>query len=454
MALTVLSGCNDDDSSIGSSLVTDKSEISVDSVFTLTGHSVATTELRARTLTQLIGSIDARRYGSLRSDYVTQLMPSAEFDTTGVTSATVDSLHLILRFYSDKIVGDSMTPMGVKVFALNRQLPSEMKSNFNPDGYYDASAPLSSAVYSSNTLYSDSLEAMGVHLIDAKLPLSLGQEYVSLYRRDPSVFSSPESFAAIFPGIYVANSFGAGRVTNIFNTRVVLYYHADTKYTNSLDQERDTTIYYSSIIAASTPEVLTNNNLTFRMDPVLTAMASSSPLLVAPLGYESAIKMPTEAIIASFRNATSASMGVVNSLTMDIPCEEIENDYGIEPPAHVLLVPTSERDKFFAEQMIPDNETSFIVDYNSTTGSYYFSGLRPYLMHLMTLSADSEEFRKLSDLSIVPVEVTYESYTNSSYQQVLTVTAVGPHIEGPAMVKLCLDKAKIKLTYSTETINF
>lgn len=454
ISLTVFSGCNDDNSSIGSSLVTDKSEISIDSAFTVSGHSVATHELRARTLTQLIGSIDARRFGTLRSDYVTQLMPSSEFDTAGVTPGTVDSLRLVLRFYSDKITGDSMTPMGVKIFALNRQLPSEMKSNFNPSGYYDADSPLASAVYSSNLLYSDSLERWGVHLIETSLPVSLGREYVERYRRDPSVFSSPEAFASIFPGIYVANSFGSGRVTNIFNTRVVLYYHSNTKYTNTLDQERDTTIYHSTIIAASTPEVLTNNNLSFSIDPMLVAMASSNPMLVAPLGYESMIKMPVEDIIASFKKATNTSMGVVNSLTMQIPCEEIENEYGIEPPAHVLLVPSSERDKFFAEQMIPDNETSFIADYDSATKSYYFSGLRPYLMHMMALDSGSAEFRNHAELSIVPVEVSYETYTNSNYQQVSTVTAVGPHIEGPAMVKLCIDQAKIKLTYSTETIIF
>ncbi|MDE7152184.1 MAG: hypothetical protein K2O27_07990, partial [Candidatus Amulumruptor sp.] len=49
--------CSNDVSGIGSSLVTDKSEITVDSAFTITGKSVATTELRARTLSQLIGNI-------------------------------------------------------------------------------------------------------------------------------------------------------------------------------------------------------------------------------------------------------------------------------------------------------------------------------------------------------------------------------------------------------------
>ncbi|MCM1029216.1 MAG: DUF4270 domain-containing protein [Pseudoflavonifractor sp.] len=454
LTLIAVIACNDDTSSIGSSLVTDKSEITIDSAFTVSGTSSPTTELRARTLTQLLGSIDARRYGSLTSDFVTQLMPSEAFDTTGVTPQTVDSIALYLRFYGNKITGDSMTPMGMKVYALKKQLPTVLTSTFRPDGYYDPSEPLSAAIYSSTNLYSDSLETFNVHLIQANLPIEIGQKYVEAYRANPDIFSSPDAFAAVMPGIYVANSFGAGRVTNIFNTRVILYYHSNTRYTNSLDQERDTTIYSACVIAASTPEVLTNNNLSFNIDPSLTAMAAQCPMLVSPLGYESRITFPTQAIIDAYRHATQKAMGVVNSLTFRLPVEKIENDYGINPPPHILLLPEDQRDKFFAEQMIPDNVTSFLADYDSSTGSYYFSNLRPYLMELINGSHSQADIDRLSHLAVVPVEVSMEQYVGSNYQTTIVVTAVGPHIEGPAMAKLNLNGAKIKLTYSTETIKF
>lgn len=452
LSLSLVS-CNDDVSNIGSSLVTDQSSIVVDSAFTITGKSVATGDLRSRTLSQLIGSIQARKYGSLSSDFVTQLMPSADFDTTGVTPATVDSLSLMLRFYSDKITGDSMIPMGVNVFALNRQLPEKLTSSFDPTGYYDPSSPISSSAYSSNLLYSDSLEDIGVHIIEAKLPVSYGQEYVKTYRSNPELFTSPAAFANLFPGVYVANSFGSGRVTNIFNTRVVMYYHSKTRYTNSSGEERDTTIYYTDIIAASTPEVLTNNNLRFKIDPALSDLAAKA-LLVGPLGYESRIKIPIYDVISSFKDGTEGSMGVVNSLSLSIPAEEITNDYGIEPPSHLLMVPSRDRDKFFDEQDIPDNKTSYIAAYDSTNGRYVFSGLRPYMMYMMEEELDKEEREALSTFSLVPVQVSTESYTNSSYQTVEIITAVGPNIDGPTMARLKLDESKLKLTYSTETVKF
>lgn len=447
------SACNDDLSTIGSSLVTDQSEVVIDSVFTVSGKSVPTGALRARSLSQLIGSIQARHYGSLSSEYVSQLMPSAEFDTTGVSPEMVDSIALMLRFYSHRITGDSMTPMGVNIFSLTRQLPDVLTSSFDPEGYYDPSKPVTSAVYSSNLLYSDSLEKIDVHVIDAKLPVEIGREFVRTYRANPDLFKSPTQFADLFPGIYVANSFGSGRVTNIFNTRVVLYYRAHSTYSTS-SGDRDTIISKTDIIAASTPEVLTNNNLRFSIDPELKALAEREPVIVAPLGYDTQLTLPITKVIDSFRKGTTSSMGVVNSLSLVIPAEKIANDYGIDPPSSLLLVPTKDKDKFFDEQMIPDNVTTFIADYNSSSGNYIFSGLRGYMMHIMDGELDSSKIDELSTFTLVPVEIATESYTNSSYQTVTVITAVGPYIEAPAMTRLKLDEAKLKLTYSTETINF
>lgn len=447
--------CSNDVSSIGSSLVTDKSEVTVDSAFILTGRSVATTELRARTLSQLIGTIDVRNYGSLTSDYVTQLMPAANIDTVTVDPENVDSLKLVLRFYGNTITGDSMTPMGIRVFALNRQLPSVLSSSFDPDGYYDSSKPLSSAIYSSNMLYSDTLENQAVHAIVTDMPVSIGRELIKEYNANPATFTTPDGFADFFPGIYISNSFGTGRVTNIFNTRLQVYYHYNKKYTNTAGEERDTTIHTGSIIAMATPEVLTNNNMRFDIAPELTSLAANTPIAVSPLGYESQINLPLREILASYRKASSEAMVVINSLTMRLPVDTIANAYGINPPPHILLIPTSQRNAFFDQQKVPDNVTSFLADYSSVTKSYYFGNLRPYIMDIINSAKTEAELDALSTLSIVPVEVTSETTEGTYYQQAVTiVTAVGPHIEGPAMCKFDLPNAKIRLTYSSEKINF
>ena len=66
-----MTSCDDDVTNTGSSLITDKSEIIVDSLFNASGQSVRATSVQSRTLTQLIGRLQAKEFGSLSSEIVT-----------------------------------------------------------------------------------------------------------------------------------------------------------------------------------------------------------------------------------------------------------------------------------------------------------------------------------------------------------------------------------------------
>lgn len=96
ISISLVTACNDNSTTIGSSLVTDSTEIIIDSAFTLTGHSVDNPLVQSRTLTQLLGSIDAKEYGSFKSDVVTQFMPASTIDTTGVSVNDLDSIKLLM----------------------------------------------------------------------------------------------------------------------------------------------------------------------------------------------------------------------------------------------------------------------------------------------------------------------------------------------------------------------
>ncbi len=70
----------DDTSTIGSSLLEDQVEIIVDSTFTLSGKTIPTGAIRPRTVDQLIGSIDIPGYGSIKSNVVSQFLPTTSLD--------------------------------------------------------------------------------------------------------------------------------------------------------------------------------------------------------------------------------------------------------------------------------------------------------------------------------------------------------------------------------------
>lgn len=215
--------------------------------------------------------------------------------------------------------------------------------------------------------------------------------------------------------------------------------------------EKDTIYNKVRSYFAVTPEVITNNNIDLSISPELSTLAlSGAPLIVAPAGMEVTMLMPTPDLIQAYRKG-AGSLSVLNTLTLSIPAEEIANNYGINPPEQVLLVLANEKDKFFAENKITDNKTSFIATYNSTTKTYDFNDMRGYLAEMLekeTVTADDYTF------ALTAVNVETESSSNSYYQNSVSyVTTISPYVTKPAMVRLKLEDAKIKLTYTRQYAN-
>lgn len=453
--VTILAACDESDT-IGSSVIEDEIEVIMDSTYTVTGNSIENSRVQSRTVTQLLGILDAKGYGSLKSDFITQLMPAGTIDTSYVTANDIDSIKLRLFISLGGYTGDSIVPMGLNVYRItntDKQIPSPIYSDFNPQEYYSAQdlelLTETPKIYTANALgESDSIAELSYRFIDIKLPLSLGQEIFNKYKENPEIFAIPSEFAKWFPGLYVSNAFGSGRVINISSSEVKFYYH---KTVELEDTGTDTTYYKEGNYFAVTPEIVTNNNISFSISSDLKNKADAGEaLIVAPTGYDVELKFPTQEIIDDYRN-NAGNISVVNALSFEIPAEEIANIYGINPPPYLLLIKSSEKDKFFADSDITDDTSSFYAAYNSTNNTYAFSDMRKYIIEMLKkeeITDDDVTF------TLTPISISTESNSSSYYYYSTTtyINNITPYIASPAMVKLNLDKAKIKFTYSKQTI--
>jgi hypothetical protein len=446
VALATMNVACDSSSEIGNSLVGDEIEIVIDSTFTMTGKSVDNDFVLSRTITQLIGRINAPGYGTLSSDIVTQFMPALSLDTEDVQVEYIDSLKLIFQMNLGAYTGDSVAPLGLEVYRLKKQLPSPIYSNFDPEGYYDKNDLLGSTIYNTTAIgQSDSIQELSYRTIYVTLPRSLGQELFTQYKNNPAAFSDPEAFANIFPGLYIKNSYGSGRVTRIDQTTMRLYYHR-TYYDE--DEQKDSPVYKIGNYFAVTPEIVTNNNIKLNIEKSIRDRVNKGEnIIIAPAGLDVEIKFPAREIINSYR-ANTAKLAVVNSLSFDIPAEEIENKYNIAPPTNLLMVLSSKKDKFFADNSLTDSKTSFYATYDEDNQVYSFTGLRDYILDLLDKSEITDDD---ITFTLTPVEVTTE--TVSSYYSTSTyVTQITPYVAQPVMVKLLPENAKIKFVYSKQTI--
>ncbi|MDE5556061.1 MAG: DUF4270 domain-containing protein, partial [Muribaculaceae bacterium] len=326
--------------------------------------------------------------------------------------------------------------------------PYPIYSAFNPEGYYDPSQKIGSLIYNASTLGdSDSLKNAKYHTISVKLPRELAQEFFSAYLKDPSNFSSPNTFINnVFKGLYIRNSYGSGRLTLVSNTQMRAYYRRTIKKDDGTDSIQPRVANYFAV----TPEIITNNNIGLKLAPSVTELVNQGEnIVVSPTGYDVEFEFPIREIIAAYK-ANKTGESAINTLTFSLPVDSVANDFKFGPAPSMLMVLKSKKAEFFQNNNLPDRETSFDADYDAINHQYNFGSMRAYLMSLI----DKEEITP-EDYTFVltPVYITTETNNNSYYGSTVTVTGVTPYISGPTLTKILFDKAKIKFTYSNQVAN-
>lgn len=439
----------DENSNVGASIVEDKLAVNIDSTFTISARCVADNAVQARTINQMFGKIDVEGYGNLTSDVVTQFMPASTLDTVGVTVNDIDSLKLMLYVSDGDFIGDSIAPMGLEVYRLDKNLPSPIFSDFNPKDYYNPSQPIGSTVFNLSTLgMPDSVAALqaGSRSLAIDLPVDLGKEIFNAFVKNGDLFTSPTAFTdKVFKGLYIRNSFGSGRLTRVSQTTINMYYHKKTVN----DAGRDTVVDKVGFYFAVTPEIVTNNIIGYKTAPAISKrIAQGENLIVAPAGYNIELTLPGRKIVESYL-AGKGDLSVVNSLSFSIPVEEIEGHDGLVTPPYILMVKKSEKDDFFAQSKLPDNKTSFYAQYDESSKRYVFSNMRQYALDLIEADEITDD-----DVTFTICPVSLQTETSSDYYNpTVTVVGVTPYISGPAAVKFLIDEAKIYFTYSTQKLN-
>lgn len=456
-----LYACTDD--TIGVTITDSVSSIIEDSSFVITGHSVLNDRVQMRTSTKMLGSLTADGFGSVTASAVTMWMPAAHIDTTGVKAEWIDSCRLKLRMpYRNGFTGDSLAPMRLDVYRLNKALPNPIFSDFDPTGYYDSDDLLASESYSpisgwmevATSYASGSAEYDTVRVISVPMPTQLGRDLFTTFVNNPEKFASPKAFADVFPGIYITNSYGSGHVLNIKATELDVYY----RQLGQKDDGTDTIYHRGQSYLASTPEVISNNIIHYDIDDAVTAMVNNGEAIIAaPAGYEVQVRFPIQDIIDRYRANIGSNQALINSLSLELPVSIPETEYNIQPPTYLLMVKTSKKDTFINGDSLANNKDSFYAVYDGINKRYVFSGLRNYVLNIINNQggiATEDDF----NFTITPVDVTYYTYSSSySYYYgngtTTTVTKISPMVSRPAIVRLLLDQAKTKITYSKQIVD-
>lgn len=453
--------CQDELSEIGGSLSQGEVTIMTDSIFAdIDSKCVYLDSIDGRNLTKLLGRINVPEYGNLSCAFVSQMMFATSMnvpDSIGVTD--VDSLRLVLSVPRGSLTGDSLAPQQLKVYALEKPLPSDISSTFNPEGYYNVSSPLGTQSYTvSNIARGDSAIKNEYYIkIPVKLPVELGRKIFTQYREDPSVFQWPSTANQYFPGIYVEQTFGNGCIANVLKAEMFTYWN----YTDYVDEMQPDSTYKkvpvikrdSVCLMAYQPEVIASNVIKYQVSDYLQNLVSEgSQVITTPGGYRCTLNFPIQTLIDKYKDNGSA-LAVVSALRFDIPATAISNNYGLSVAPNLLMIKKSEYESFFAENKIPDGQTSFYAAYDSDSGSYHFTAMRSYFMSMLEEYDNGKTFTpEDTEFILVPVAVTTEQVKNYDGSTTTYVTRCQSYIEKPTMTLLHTDKALITFIYSNQSL--
>lgn len=453
--------CQDDTSTIGGSLASGEVTITVDSIETdLRGKAEWIDDFDSRTTIKLLGNLTIPEYGNLNCSFVTQMMSATKMNIPdSIPESDVDSIRLVMSIPRGALTGDSLAPQQLRVFRINKALPKDIDSKFDPAGYYDPSAVFATKSYTvSNISKNDTIFAKSAYVnIPMKLPNEFGLELFRKYRDNDPIFEWPATFNQWFPGLYVEQNFGNGCVANISSVRAYLYWHRKEKISVTVDsakvEYRDVTRRDSVCLLASAPEVLSSNNIHYNPSARLRQLAAEGKSLVtSPGGYVTTFRFPVRQLLDRFLEADT-ELSVVSSLILKIPAVSVKNDYGMTPPNNLLMTTMDERESFFRENKIPDNVTSFYCTYDSDNKMYTFSSMREYLLKkLDEYRKDPTNFAEDEVFCLQPVAVSTETVQQYYGQSVTYVTRVAPYLTSPTMVELDMEHAQILFTFSSQVL--
>ena len=494
--------CNDDSASIGFSIDTTYVSITIDSSYVYTQNSdsvsvVQVDSLPNRTIIQMLGQLDIPDYGNVKADYLSQFYPVADFDTVLVKPDMVDSVGLEITFQYNSFLGDSLAPMQLTAYKLNRLLReigdvrTPIYSNLDPADYYSESDKLGSAFYIASTQsYPDSpLDENGYRTIKLAFGTTAAEKqewarkFYDLYV-DNAGYLTSDRINELFKGVYITNTFGRGTLLYIISTAVVVY-HRSYAYNSEgalrrVDASDPNSAFY--VTNTKTPYLMSSyeapiiNRIEAHSASVVDALrAQGAAIIQSPQMYDAQITIPLDTIISRFNKARSLNstdtVGVLNIVNMTVPLKPMPASLkalGIIPPPYLLLmrkggnattssgetIPMN-KDRFFVERLLNDNRNYFTAAYDSTTNSYSFIGLQDYIINIFQHDPNSilEPDGALkphpgnnydSEMILVPVSLLTST---SAYG---TETSIVPYLGNLTYAEIDKSNIKITVAYSTK----
>lgn len=392
LTASVFTACDSDTGIIGSELMPSQDELTTfTESFDIKSKSVLTGPVVANTSSCFIGSIiDPETGATTTSSFLAQFHIQEDYTLPNENilvksdDGEIVADSCVIRIFHDKYYGDSLTTMKLTAIELSHDnIMSENTTyytNITPEDYLgdylnDPKRVITSATYSvldQNLSSSDTDLSSGNY---RSIPVNIGADYgtyiLRKYYENPDNFKNSYRFIHnVCPGFYIKHTGGIGTLINSDVTTLDVYYRF---------HDTDTTIANAWIRLGATQEVIQNTRFDHGIPQEMLNEANPFTYIKSPAGIHTELTLPIDQIASGqhYNDTLNSARFVLRRFVGDGATKNKLN-----PPSYLLLVRKGHADEFFASNSLPDNETTFLCEYNSTSNAYSFTNIAPLIEHI------------------------------------------------------------------------
>lgn len=449
LAILTFYSCDDSTKSIGMDILSQKDRLtSQTTTFDVTTKSVIVDKVFAKTDVGYVGNLNIPEYGSLETGFMTELNCDSHFElpevykydeatkkATGMRAGDSLVAARLVVFYKSWF-GDSLSPQRMTAYELTKRMPKGRYTDINPEKYYNSRKPLARKAYTAYDLsvddkYREEKDANGnstfyPHVI-FELDRDKFQELIlEGYKKHPENFKDADKFLdKVFKGVYLKNDMGQGTILYIDRVDIQFtfrFHYLDKETGVALKQKdgQDSLYYSTNTLFASTKEVMQTNciRMNKEQEKQLVEDNPHNTFIKSPAGIFTEAVLPVREIENKIKGDTlNAVRMVLNGFYNPKKMK------GVEVPSSVLMIRKAEAEKFFEENKLPDDRSSFIAVAAKENGyTYSFNNLARLYEACIQEKSDAQKkagsrwneeewLEKNPDWNkvlIIPVELNYD----------------------------------------------
>jgi hypothetical protein len=440
--------CDDDLTKVGMTVLTPDDLITVyTDTFRMKASTVKLDSIYAKTTTCMLGEMYDPVFGTVKSDFLCQFYCKEGFRFSRTPhNGKIDSVDLFITYYYNTVgglmaYGDTLAPMQVSVFPINRPLKRHFYTNDDPEKYCDMNNPWGASAYTVYDLtLSDSIRSLTDPHIQVRLPLEQGQRIYDETINNPSTFDSQSAFNEFFPGVYITNTFGSGNLIQTAGENVSIR----ISYTyEGLGSEGQDSLFYASQWFYSAKNVFQINRFKNSHIDHLLEEDPTCTYVKSPAGVCTKLVLPAREI----SNTLDVQDRFINNLSLNLKYMPVdERDFACTPPSCLLLLPEDSVTTFFENLSIENRIISYVSFMNSDGVSLYTSsektsyGYSPYTRtyafgNIGRLLQEHVKNSPDKDLSLLVIPVDRASTLSNEIYYTTEVS----HMLAPSGVKIRTD---------------